>query len=150
MKRPGRPGERKVMSMQIYLVIQELGGSSANRRYPGAIDVESFTFGTRQRALALSRGLDDFVETTPSAGDITIKKSRDAISERILSAVMSGRVFSKAALIAESQSAQSVLTMIMSSVQIDSVSTEGGASNKEIVTLNFQNIHISQTLRSPA
>jgi type VI protein secretion system component Hcp len=143
------------MSMEIFLMIQEVGGASANRRYPGAIDVESFTMGDRQKSLALSQGLQDHIEMTPSAADMTIKKSRDAASDRIWAAATSGRVFSKAALIAESFSAsqpslRSVLTMIMSSVQITSMQTEGGSSNKEVLTLSFQNIHISQTLRAPA
>lgn len=141
--------------MEIFLMIQQIGGASANRRYPGAIDVESFTIGDRPRSIALSQGLQDHIAMTPSAADMTIKKARDASSDRIWAATAAGRTFSKAALIAESFSSaqpslRNVLTMIMSSVQITSMQTEGGASNREILTLSFQNIHISQTSRSGA
>lgn len=140
--------------MNKFLIIQELGGASASVRYPGAIDVESFAFGQRQRSFALSQGLTEHIQVTPSAADLTVTKFRDAASERIWLAVTSGRVFSKAALIVEYSGSgpqgRGVMTMIMSSVQITAVSSGGASANSEILTLSFENIHISQTLRTPA
>jgi type VI protein secretion system component Hcp len=138
------------MSMNLFLVIQGLGGASANPRYPGAIDVDSFTLGSRQKSVALSQGLNDYIEMTPSLADMTITKLRDASSDQIWAAATAARVFPSAALIAEAASRRSVMTMIMRLVGITSVQTDGGSSNKETLTLSFQSIQISQTAGAPA
>lgn len=133
--------------MNVFLQINGLNGTSMNPRYPGAMELISFSIGAHHQRLAISQGLGDYLADT-SASDITATKLVDGLSERIVSAVINGHTFPKAVLTVESGTPQSKrLQITMNGVVFTAVSA-GGSSERglplESMTLGFQRVQVIQ------
>jgi len=124
------------MEQKIFLKLDDIRGESQNPRHPGAIEVFSFTFGSKIPNGPAGRG-------RASIKDLTLTKRSDAASPFLYVACHSGRYFAKAVLTVEDLSAAgNVLrsTIIeMLSMHIEFIKQD---NEMESVDLDFKDLKI--------
>ena len=142
------------MAVDIFLVISTVTGESADKMYPGSIEVNSWSWGLTQSGNTHTKTGSGAGKV--SVGDLTFVKTVDSTSPTLVQASCQGTAFQTATLYMRKAAGAAplpylVLTLtnvIVSSVQLATSTSD--EQQMETITLNFGQFQYEYTAQTAA